>query len=155
MEGQWGTFTLLYGTHSSPKLERRRISRNADRSEPLYMPFHSLKNVIPSTWHTNEVIYPGHMQWKGSRAHSHRSLMPTLAPKPQNWDSVIYVGIRMAWNHYTCHFTHSEMSSYPPGLLLRSSTHVICSEKAVGHIHITLWHPLQPKIGTRMNKSEC
>ncbi len=158
MEGQSGTSSLLFDAHSGPKTTKLGLGHicwNSDGSEPLSMPFHSLRNVIPPTWHTTEVIYPGHMQWKGSRAHPHCSLMSTLAPKPQNWDSVIYVRIWMARNRYPCHFTNSGMSSHPPGILLRSSTQVICSGRAIRHIHIALWHPLQPKIGTRTNKSEC
>jgi hypothetical protein len=41
-------------------------------------------------------------------------------------------------NRYPCHFTHSGLSSHPPGILLWSSTQVICSGRAVGHILFAL-----------------
>ncbi len=67
-------------------LDLIQLSRSQDSIEPSSMPFHSLRNIIPPTGHTTDVIYPGHMQWKGSQAHPHRTVLSDAnsSPKPQN-----------------------------------------------------------------------
>ncbi len=64
----------------APKLGFGCVKCYPDSSEPSSMPYQTQANVISPIWHNTEVIYPGHMQWKGFWTGKNCSTMPSPAP---------------------------------------------------------------------------